>query len=132
MKPNIRKVKKYRRYSQEFKQSIVDSFESGSSSTKELSLQNNIGQAMIYKWIYKLSKYNKEGYRVVEKVNSKESKIKELEEQNRSLKAMIGDKQIRIEYLEKLISLAEEDLKIDIKKNSSTLQSNTLEKRKKK
>ena len=36
---------------------------------------------------------------------------------------MIGQKQIKIDYLEKMIDIAKDELNIDIKKNSNTPQS---------
>lgn len=132
MRPSIRKVKKYRKFSDEFKRSIVKEYESGSSSIKELSLQNDIAQQLIYRWIYKFSKFNDKGYRIVEHSKSKTEKLQELQKENQALKAMLGDKQIKIEYLEKLIELAESDLKVDIKKNGSTPQSSSSEKTQKK
>jgi hypothetical protein len=36
---------------------------------------------------------------------------------------VVGQKQIQIEFLEKMIEIAEKELKIDIKKKSSTPQS---------
>lgn len=128
MKPRVRKVKKYRKYSEEFKRYIVKQFESGRSSTRELSVENNISQYLIYKWIYKFSTFNKKGYRIVEHSTSKTKKLKKLESENQALKALIGEKQIKIEYLEKLIQLAESELNVDIKKNSYTQQSNISEK----
>jgi transposase-like protein len=125
MQSNIRKVRKNRRFSKEFKQRIVEEYEAGKASTKELAFANNISQQTIYKWIYKLSKYNKKGYRVVEKVDSKSELVKKLTKENKDLKSIVGDKQIRIEYLERLIKVAEEELNIDFKKNSFTPQSNT-------
>ena len=126
MKSNVRRVKKYRRFSKEFKQRIVAEYESGKSSTKELSLANGISQQAIYKWIYQLSNYSKQGIRIVEKANSQEEGIKRLHKENKVLKAIVGEKQIQIEYLERLIKVAEAELKIDIKKNFCTPQSNIL------
>ena len=42
----------------------------------------------------------------------------------RELEGMLGRKQIAIDYLEKLIELAEKELSIDIKKNLNTPPSN--------
>lgn len=130
MKSRIRKVKKYRKFSEEFKKSIVEQYESGRSSTKELSLANNIAQGIIYKWIYKYSTFNKKGLRIVEYSNSNTNLIKTLLEENKVLKMTLGDKQIKIEYLKKLVELAGTELKVDIEKNFSTPQSNTLGKTK--
>jgi hypothetical protein len=50
-------------------------------------------------------------------------KMKELELKVRELEQAVGQKQIKIDYLEKMIDIANDELKIDIKKNSSTQQS---------
>ena len=39
------------------------------------------------------------------------------------MEQIVGQKQIKIDFLEKMIDLAKEELDIDIKKNSDTLQS---------
>lgn len=128
MRPNITRVKKYRRYSEEFKRSIVTEYESGNSSVKQLGYQNQIAPQVIYRWIYKYSNFNDKGYRIVEHSKSKTKKLQELQKEIHNLKAMLGEKQMKIEFLEKLIDIAESDLKVDIKKNSSTLQSSSSEK----
>jgi len=51
------------------------------------------------------------------KIAMQEHRIKDLEQ-------MVGQKQIKIEYLEKMIDIAKEELNIDIKKNSNTPPSN--------
>ncbi len=43
-------------------------------------------------------------------------KIAELKAQIKHLEQTVGQKQIKIDFLEKMIELTEEDLKIDIKK----------------
>jgi hypothetical protein len=59
---------------------------------------------------------------------SSEHKIKALEKKIKELERMVGMKQIKIDFLEKVIDLAKEEFKIDIKKNSDTSQSGTSEK----
>jgi transposase-like protein len=128
MKANVKKIKKYRRYSDDFKKQVVNDYESGTHSTWELSQLHGLGQSMIYKWIYKFSKFSKKGFRVVEKSSSSDKKIKQLVNEKKELLAMLAKKQIRIEYLEKMIDLTGEEYGIDIKKNLDTLQSNNSEK----
>ena len=123
MKINIRQVQKLRRYSDEFKRAIVSEFESGKLSVLQLEKLYGIANPTIYKWIYKFSTFNQEGYRVIEMKDSSAKKIKSLEEKVKELERLIGQKQIKIDYLEKMIELADEDLKVDIKKNSNTPQS---------
>ena len=47
----------------------------------------------------------------------------ELEQKVKELELAVGQKQIKIDYLEKMIDIAKEELDIDIKKNFSTPQS---------
>lgn len=128
MRSNVRMVKKYRRYSEDFKRQLVTEFESGKFSIKELGNLHGIRLQLIYTWIYKYSNFNDKGYRIVEHKHSTSKKLKQLQAENQQLKAKVGEKQILIEYLEKLIEVAGEDLNIDIKKNFDTPRSGSSSK----
>ena len=123
MRANLKKVRKQRRYSEEFRKQVVFDYESGGYSASELSRLHGISLQSIYNWIYKYSICNQKGYRVVEMKDSSTKKLKDLEKRIKELEGMIGRKQIKIDYLEKLIELAGEEYDIDIKKNSDTPQS---------
>lgn len=123
MKPNIRTIRKKRYYSKEFKRQIVSEFEKGVHSVPQLEKLYGISNALIYNWIYKFSTFNEKGSRIIEMKDSSTKKLKFLEQRIKELERIVGQKQIRIDYLEKMIELAEEDLEIDIKKNSDTPQS---------
>lgn len=116
-------VKHYRRFSEDFKLKIVKEYESGQSSALDLEKIYDISCTVIYKWIYKYSKYNKQSIQVVEMKDSQSQKVKDLEARVKLLEQTVGQKQMAIDYLEKMIELAEEDLKVDIKKKSNTPQS---------
>lgn len=120
MKVNLRRIKKHRKFSEEFKRGLVREFESGKFSVVELSRLHQISSTSLYKWIYKFSTFNTKGYRVVEMKDSSDKKVKQLHARIKELEAMLGRKQIRIDYLEKMIELAKEELEIDIKKNFDT------------
>ncbi|MCA9346874.1 transposase [Candidatus Saccharibacteria bacterium] len=128
MKANLKKIRKQRKFSEDFKRDIVKSFETGEHSVSELGSLYGIANMVIYRWIYKYSGYNKKGYRMVEHTESSSQKVKELEEKIKTLEAIVGQKQIKIDFLEKMIDIAKEDLYIDIKKNYSTPPSNTSNK----
>ena len=131
MKANLRSIRKQRRYSEELKKQIVSEFESGKFSVLQLGKLYGIKFQLIYHWIYKYSTFNEKGYRVVEMKDSSTKKLKELEARIKELEGIVGRKQIRIDYLEKLIELAGEDYDIDLKKNSDTPQSTGSSKTKK-
>jgi transposase-like protein len=120
---NGKRVKHLRRFSEDFKLKIVKEYESGKHSVLELEKIYDISNPTLYNWIYKLSKYNKKSIQVVEMKDSQVQKLKELEQKVKDLERIVGQKQIAIDYLEKMIEIAEDELKIDIKKNSNTPQS---------
>ena len=49
--------------------------------------------------------------------------MKELEARIKELESAVGRKQMKIDYLEKMMEIAKEELDIDIKKNFATPQS---------
>jgi len=110
-------------FSEEFKKARVTEYESGTFAVSELSRLFGIQAAVVYRWIYKYSVYNKKSVKVVEMKDSATRKLKELETRIKELEQIVGQKQIKIDFLEKMIDLAKEELDIDIKKNSDTLQS---------
>lgn len=119
MQANLKQIRKRLNYSEEFKKNLVASFEKGEFSVLQLEKLYGVKNAVIYTWIYKFSKFNEKGCRIVEMESSNQNKLKELAKKVKELEQMVGQKQIAIEYLEKMIELAKTDLKIDIKKNYS-------------
>lgn len=131
MKANLRSIQKRRHYSKEFKRMIVADFESGKYSVYELEKLHGIRNSRIYDWIYKFSTFNCKGYRVVEMKDSSIKKVKDLETRIKELEAMVGRKQIEIDYLQTMMEVAKEELDIDIKKNFATPQSGSSRKERK-
>lgn len=132
MKANLKNVRKNRHYSEDFKREIVSIFESGKFSVPQLEKLYGISNVTIYKWIYKFSTFNEKGFRVIEMKESSIDKLKQLEQKIKELEQIVGQKQIKIDYLEKMIDIAKDDLNIDIKKNYNTPQSTGSESTKKK
>ncbi len=132
MKTIIKHLKKTRRYSEDFKKEMVHLFESGQYSILQLEKLYGACDASIYQWVYKYSKFNKSGVRVVEFKNSNMDKIKEMENKIKELEQAVGQKQIQIDFLEKMIEIAKNDYDIDIKKNYDIQPSTGSDKGKKK
>ena len=113
-------LRKNRVYEENFKRTLVEEFESGKFSVTQLSRSHNIHRSLLYQWIYRYSTVNEKGYRIVESSESSSQKVKELEKKIKELERIVGQKQILADYYKKMIDLAEEQLGIDIKKNSNT------------
>lgn len=123
MKANLKQLRKNRTYSEEFKREIVSLFEKGKFSVIQLEKLYDVHNVTIYNWIYKFSTFNEKGIRVVEMKESSITKLSELEKKVKELEQIVGQKQIRIDYLEKMIDIAKDELNVDIKKNFNTSQS---------
>jgi transposase len=123
MKKGIKNLKLNRVYSEEFKRLRVKEYEAGQYTVNELSLLYHVKPGVIYRWIHKYSTYQQKQVRIVEMTGSSTKKVKELQSRIKELEQIVGQKQIKIDYLEKMIEIAKDDLGIDIKKNSDTPQS---------
>lgn len=118
-----KRINRIRKFSEDFKLKLVKEYEQGYRSVPELEKFYEISNATIYSWIYKYSKYNKKSIQVVEMKDSQTHKIKQMEARIKELERAVGQKQMNIDFLEKMIELAKEEFNIDIKKNSNTPQS---------
>lgn len=123
MKASIKPIRKKRLYSEEFKRRLVEEFETGKFSVLQLEKLHGISNNLIYNWIYKYSTFNERGCRIMDIKKSSRSRIKDLENRIKELERMVGQKQIKIDYYEKMIEIAKEELDIDLKKNFDTPQS---------
>ena len=132
MKPDLTIIRKKRIFSEEFKRSLVKDFESGRYSVPQLEKLFKVNNVSIYKWIYKYSTFNDKSIRIIEMKESSTNKIKELEDKVKELERAVGQKQLYIDYMEKMMAIAKDELGIDVKKNFDTPQSVGSSKTKKK
>ncbi len=130
MRTNLKKLRKQLRYSEDLKKEIVSLFEKGTYSVLQLERLYGMNNVTIYKWIYKYSTFNDKGIRVVEMKKSSSLKLKELTNKVKELEQIVGQKQIKIDFLEKMIEIAEDEFSIPIKKKCNTSQSTGLGKTK--
>jgi len=111
---------KYNRYfSEELKKKIVDEIDRKLSTITEVSREYGVSATSVYKWLYRYSKLRKKGIRQIMEIESDTHKLKALKEEIKELQRIIGEKQIIIDFQNKLIEIAEEEYKVDIKKKLS-------------
>jgi transposase-like protein len=121
----INKLRSKRTFSVEFKKQIVSQFESGKNTILQLSKLYGLRATNIYNWIYKYSNFNEKSTTVVEMKNSQMNRMKELENLNKELSSLLGNQLLELEFYKHLITIASKELNIDLKKNFSTLPSNS-------
>jgi len=116
----LRAGEKYNRYfSEGFKKKIVDEINRKLLTISEVSKEYDVSRSAIYKCLYRYSKLRKKGMRQVIELESDTLKLKQLKSEVAELHRIIGEKQILLDFQEKLIELAEAEYKVDIKKKLS-------------
>ena len=113
------KERQNRYFSEEFKRKKVSELDRNLVTVAQVSREYQVNRAAVYKWIYKYSAMRKKGLRQVVEPKSDGSQFKALKDEIKELHRIIGEKQLKIDFQEKMIDLAESEYKIDIKKNFS-------------
>lgn len=120
---NIRKLNKRRQFSEQIRRKVVEEFRCGNYTVKELADLYHCSLTAIYKWIHKYSPADSPRITVIEMSESTDQKVKDLQEKIAELERMVGQKQIKVDFLEKMIELAEDEYDLDLKKSSSSKRS---------
>ncbi len=105
-----------RTFSPTLRKQIVGLIESGKMSVSAVSREYMVSTTSIYKWIYRYSTYNKKGTILVVDQDTQSEKIKQLQQRIAELEQAVGHKQMQIDYYEKFIDLASEEVGQDLKK----------------
>ena len=108
-----------RYFSEDFKRKKVSEIDRNLVSVAALSQEYQVSRAAVYQWIYKYSRMRKRSVKQVVESESDTKKLQQLREQVKELERIIGEKQIKLDFQEKMIELAESAYKADIKKKFS-------------
>lgn len=113
------KERQYRYFSEDFRRKKVSELDRNLITIAALCREHQVSSTAVYKWIYAYSTMRKKGLRQVIEPNSDSRKLLALREEIKELERIIGEKQIKLDFQEKLISLAEREYQVDIKKKLS-------------
>lgn len=111
-----RKIRTQRKFSEEFKRSKVKEIEDNVSTVSEIMRTYDVSHTSVYRWVYKYSNHLKKGTIQVVEMDSDTRKIEKLKQKVRELERIVGQKQIQLDFQDKLIEIAGEELGIDLKK----------------
>lgn len=107
-------------FDEALKRSIVERFEKKVLSIKEICDLYDVTRTSVYKWINLYSRHQRLSTKLVVQMESDAYNLKELKARIAELERVVGQKQLSIDYLEKLIEIGEKELGIKLKKNSDT------------
>ena len=110
------KSPRLRYFSEEFKRKKVEEIDKNQTRICDICREYGVSTTSVHRWIHKYSRMKKKGIRQVVETESDTKKLIALQEKVRELERIIGQKQILIDFKDKMIELAEDAYKVDIKK----------------
>jgi transposase-like protein len=110
------KERQMRCFSEEFKRQKVRELEQKITTIPEIVRQYEVSKGAVRKWLIKYSTSYIVGIRTIVESESDTKKLLELQKKIAALERLVGQKQIQIDFTNKMIELAEEHYGIDIKK----------------
>jgi transposase len=110
-------LRQRRIFSTTIRKQTVRDIEKGKCSISEASRELGCSCSIIYEWIYRYSAYLQKNKLLVVEDKSEAYKSKELEARIKELEAALGRKQMENELLNKIIDLANEHYRTDLKKS---------------
>jgi transposase-like protein len=113
------KERRYRHFSESFKQEKVKEINEGRSRIADICRAYNVSYTTIYRWISLYSNLSKPQRTIVE-TKSDTTKILALQKKIAELERLLGQKQVLIDFKDKMIEIAEETYQVDIKKKFGT------------
>lgn len=104
-------------FSDALKKKIVKDIERGKVNVLGASKEYAVSAESVYRWLKKFSAILHPTTTIVMQIDSEQYRSKDLEKQVAALEAALGRKQMEIDFLNKLIEIADQDLGTDLKKN---------------
>lgn len=117
----MEKSKSRRIFDLELKLDLVKKIDQGQLSVREVSQLYEVSDRAVRKWLNKYSNLYQKRVTVVVENKSLSKKYKEQQERIKELERALGQKQMRVDYLEKLIETASDRLGEDIEKKIKRL-----------
>lgn len=114
-----------RHFSENFKKEKVREIEIGISKVADICKQYEVTTTNVYRWIHKFGSMKQKNERLIVESQSDTKELLELKKKIAELERIVGQKQILLDFKDKMIEIAEETYKVDIKKKFGTRPSDT-------
>lgn len=112
-------------FSESFKIKKVREIETGITKVCDICKNYEVSNTAVYRWINKYSIMKKKKEKIVIESESDTQELLKLKKKIAELERMIGQKQVLIDFKDKMIDIAEDTYGVDIKKKFSNLPSST-------
>lgn len=115
MKKLTSKERHRRRFSEEFKKEQVSLIEQGETTQSKVSRKYDVRLNSVSRWMDKYGSNRKKGLIMISSKKDYD-KLSTIEQENKELKQIIGEQQVELIYLKKLLEKAKEKLGEDFEK----------------
>ncbi len=117
-------IKEQRVFSEALKKRIVKELVNKRITIHQVILEHQVSRTSVYRWLYKYSAVHQPGSILVVQMQSEEQKKYELQQRVAELERIVGQKQLEVDFLNKLLEVGSKELGFDLKKSFSSPPSN--------
>ena len=117
-------LKERRIFSEELKRQVVKELVGRRTTMRSVMDEHQVSAQSVYNWLYKYSPQHQPKCTLVVQMKSEATKNQELQKRIAELERIVGQKQLELDYLNKLIEIGSKELEFDFKKNFSPKLSN--------
>ena len=117
-------IKQRRCFSEQFKKAKVKELVEKRLTIRQLCQLYAVSKTSVYNWLYQYSPHHQQKTNLVVQMESEAFKTQQLLQRIAELERAVGQKQLEIDFLNKLLELGSAELGVDLKKNSSVRRSN--------
>lgn len=114
-----------RTFSENFKIKKVREIEQGRTKVSEICKQYEVSDVSVYKWLQNYGTMKDKKERMIVESQSDTQQLIALKKKVAELERIVGQKQVLLDFKDKMIDLAEQIYGVDIKKKFSTRPSST-------
>lgn len=112
-------IRERRIFSEEVKKKAVKDLTGRRTTIRALMNEHQVNRQTVYNWLYKYSPYHEQKCTLVVQMKSEELKNSELRQCLAGLERIVGQKQLEIDFLNKLFEIGSTELGFDLKKSFS-------------
>lgn len=119
-------IRERRIFSEELKKKIVRDLVGKRTTIRSVMAEHQVSHNSVYQWLYKYSVQHEQKCTLVVQMKSEATKNSELQQRIAELERIVGQKQLEIDFLNKLLEIGSGELGFDLKKSFSLPPSNGI------
>lgn len=112
-------IREHRIFSEELKRQVVKELVNKRTTIKNIMAEHQVSAQSVYVWLYKYSPHHQPKCTLVVQMESEATKYQQSQKRIAELERIVGQKQLEIDFLNKLIEIGSKELEFDFKKNFS-------------